>query len=463
MQTSRKKAHHQKTQDHWRTEQRYAVFGGTLALQADGASSYAFSGQLTNFVTGLCDVTCAESPIDAGSHGGTGSSVDYDISPDGSLVAFNTKDVGLPLANYSSTQIYLVDFNGTARDAAPVNPRDPAGSRFYPEAQGASSYPVFSPDGTMLAYLQADSLVNPSDRNRIYVAEVPSAPLGQGQQQQQQKRRRRGEHPCPSEDEASSPSPSTPADLEIDITRLAGNWDRSPLYIGWSSDSRWLWAGTPHLGGGPAFAVPVTAGDDYLPANLTSAEGTLLGARALPGGELLVTDSKIWTPCDVYRVGFDGGGVRQTLFEAYREDPILVADGLGPADVSQIWYPSNTTDFEQQAWVVYPRGFDPSKKYPLALLTHGGPEAATFGFWGFLGQFNMKVWADQGYVVVAPNPTGSWGFGQNFTDAVYGRWGADPYWDLAHCFRYVEAEMPFVDTTRAIHAGASFGGFMSNW
>lgn len=162
-------------------------------------------------------------------------------------------------------------------------------------------------------------------------------------------------------------------------------------------------------------------------------------------------------------MGFDGSGVDQTFFEAYREDPILAADGLGPADVSQIWYPSNTSSFDQQAWVVYPKGFDASKRYPLALLTHGGPEASTFNFWGFQGQFNMKVWADQGYVVVSPNPTGSWGFGQNFTDAVYGRWGTYPYWDLVHCFKYIEAEMPFVDTTNAIHAGPSFGGFMSNW
>lgn len=180
------------------------------------------------------------------------------------MVAFNTKDIHLSLANYSSTQIYLVDFNGTSSDATMVNPRDPAGK--FPEAQGVSSYPVFSPDGTKLLYLQENNIVNPSGRNMIYIAEV--AP---------------GQHnPC--SEEASTTG--------IEVTRLAGNWDRSPLYVGWSSDSQWIWAGAPHLGGGPAFAVPITTGDDYIPFNITS-EGTLLGAHLLPDNKLLVTDSKI--------------------------------------------------------------------------------------------------------------------------------------------------------------------------
>lgn len=350
------------------------------------------------------------------------------------MVAFNTKDIHLPLANYSSTQIYLVDFDGTSSGATPINPR--GFSTRYPSTQGASSYPVFSPDGTKLLYLQMNDIINPSDRSMMYLADVAQR-------------------------NPSAPENST---ANFNITRLAGNWDRSPLYVGWSSDSQWIWAGTPHLGSGPAFAVPITAGDEYVPYNLTS-EGTLSGAYALPNNTLLVTDSKIWTPCDIYSVGMDGSGIAQTYFQAHLQDPILAADGLGPGDVSEIWYASNTSSFPQQAWVVYPKGFDRSggTRYPLAMLTHGGPEASNFNFWGFLGQFNLKVWADQGYVVVAPNPTGSWGWGQNFTDAVYGRWGTYPYWDLVNCFLHVEAEMPFVDTANAIHAGPSFGGFMSNW
>ncbi|KAK2604584.1 hypothetical protein N8I77_007501 [Diaporthe amygdali] len=66
------------------------------------------------------------------------------------------------------------------------------------------------------------------------------------------------------------------------------------------------------------------------------------------------------------------------------------------------------------------------------------------------------------YVVVAPNPTGSWGWGQNLTDAAYGTWGSYIFWDIANCWQYVKDNLPFVDVENDIHAGASFGGYMSN-
>lgn len=64
---------------------------------------------------------------------------------------------------------------------------------------------------------------------------------------------------------------------------------------------------------------------------------------------------------------------------------------------------------------------------------------------------------------MAPNPTASTGFGQNLTDAVQGRWGTYPYWDLVHCWRHVKENFPYVDTDNGIEAGASFGGYMTNW
>lgn len=116
---------------------------------------------------------------------------------------------------------------------------------------------------------------------------------------------------------------------------------------------------------------------------------------------------------------------------------------------------------EQQAWVVYPEGFDEAKTYPLAFLVHGGPQVAQSNGWS--PRWNLKVWADQGYVVVAPNPTGSLGWGQHFTDAVQGNWGTLPYWDLVHAWEYVNETLPYVDTSRGIEAGGSFGGYMTNW
>ena len=70
------------------------------------------------------------------------------------------------------------------------------------------------------------------------------------------------------------------------------------------------------------------------------------------------------------------------------------------------------------------------------------------------------MFAEQGYVVVMPNPTGSTGYGQARTDAIAGDWGGRPYNDLVNCFEYISDTLPFVDMDRAVALGASYGGYM---
>jgi dipeptidyl aminopeptidase/acylaminoacyl peptidase len=75
----------------------------------------------------------------------------------------------------------------------------------------------------------------------------------------------------------------------------------------------------------------------------------------------------------------------------------------------------------------------------------------------------MAVFVEQGYVVVAFNPTGSTGFGQNLTDGVQNQWGGRPYNDLVLGWEYISANLSYVDTDRSIALGASYGGYMVNW
>lgn len=118
-------------------------------------------------------------------------------------------------------------------------------------------------------------------------------------------------------------------------------------------------------------------------------------------------------------------------------------------------------DYDIQAWVITPSSFDKSRKYPLALYIHGGPVDAWRDSWST--RWNPLVLAEQGYVVVAPNPTGSVGFGQKLAEGINGEWGGRPYHDLEQCFHYVETHLSFVDTTNAVALGASYGGYMINW
>ncbi len=113
-----------------------------------------------------------------------------------------------------------------------------------------------------------------------------------------------------------------------------------------------------------------------------------------------------------------------------------------------------------QAWLVKPPGFDPSKKYPAVFLIHGGPQGAWTDSWST--RWNPQVWAAYGYVVYAPNPRGSTGFGQKFVDEISGDWGGKVYDDLMRQADDLES-LPFVDKSRIGAAGASYGGYMIDW
>lgn len=113
-----------------------------------------------------------------------------------------------------------------------------------------------------------------------------------------------------------------------------------------------------------------------------------------------------------------------------------------------------------QMWILKPPGFDPSKKWPLVYLVHGGPQGAWSDGWS--NRWNPQVWAAQGYVVALPNPRGSTGFGQKYVDEISGDWGGKCYEDLMAGVDYLE-KLPWIDKDRMASAGASFGGYMMNW
>ena len=118
-------------------------------------------------------------------------------------------------------------------------------------------------------------------------------------------------------------------------------------------------------------------------------------------------------------------------------------------------------DASVQGFIVKPPGFDPSKKYPLKFLIHGGPQGAWGNSWTY--RWNAELFAANGYIVVMINFHGSTGYGQKFTDSISGDWGGKPYVDLMRGLDYVEKTCPFIDKNREAALGASYGGYMANW
>jgi len=127
------------------------------------------------------------------------------------------------------------------------------------------------------------------------------------------------------------------------------------------------------------------------------------------------------------------------------------------ADVENIHYKSKDGT-EIEAFVYKPIGFDPNFKYPTILAPHGGPMAQyTYEF-----DFEFQLWAANGYLVVAPNPRGSTGYGQEFTRAIYAKWGKRDYEDVIAGIDYV-IEQGYADPDRLGVGGWSYGGIMTNY
>lgn len=111
-----------------------------------------------------------------------------------------------------------------------------------------------------------------------------------------------------------------------------------------------------------------------------------------------------------------------------------------------------------EAWLLKPPGFDPSRKYPVVLHVHGGPQ----GNYGFRYHREMQLLAAEGYLVLFANPRGSSGYGRRFTDLVLGAWGDEDYYDLLAVLDAVLAR-PYADASRQGIIGLSFGGYMTAW
>ncbi len=110
--------------------------------------------------------------------------------------------------------------------------------------------------------------------------------------------------------------------------------------------------------------------------------------------------------------------------------------------------------------MIKPPQFDAAKRYPVVFLIHGGPQGAWEDAWST--RWNPSLWAAQGWVIVAPNPRGSTGFGQKFVDEITGDWAGKVMVDLDAVFN-AAAKLPYADATRMGIAGASYGGYAVNW
>jgi dipeptidyl aminopeptidase/acylaminoacyl peptidase len=178
--------------------------------------------------------------------------------------------------------------------------------------------------------------------------------------------------------------------------------------------------------------------------------GGAIGAFDVGPNFAIFSRSSINAPPDVYRVSLAGGDAKPLTREnekwlgevAFSTPESLTVTGATKAQV--------------QYWLIKPPNFDATKKYPVVFLIHGGPQGAWQDAWST--RWNPALWAAQGWVVAAPNPRGSTGFGQKFVDEISQDWGGKVMVDIMAVVDTV-AKLPYVDSQRMGIAGASYGGY----
>ena len=114
-----------------------------------------------------------------------------------------------------------------------------------------------------------------------------------------------------------------------------------------------------------------------------------------------------------------------------------------------------------QGWLMYPAGYDPSRRYPLVVVVHGGPAVAEHSTWPdqFFNTYELSA---HGYFTLYPNPRGSFGAGEKFTAANVKDFGYGDYRDILAGVDEVVRTLP-VDNNRIGITGWSYGGYMTMW
>jgi len=233
---------------------------------------------------------------------------------------------------------------------------------------------------------------------------------------------------------------------------LTKGFDQQVEELVTSPDGNSIYFTAAERGKSPVFKIPFTGG---VPQKII---GNVFASnlRVTPDGRKFVfTSSSIASPAEIYTSNADGSGL--TALTSVNSQ-LMARANLKPAEEME-W--TGALGKRIHGFLIKPKNFDPGKKYPLVVLIHGGPQSAWYDNWGY--RWNPQVFANAGYVVFAPNPRGSTGYGQQFVNEISGDWGGKAYTDIMNGVADVLRRNSFIDRNRVGAAGASYGGYMVNW
>ena len=233
----------------------------------------------------------------------------------------------------------------------------------------------------------------------------------------------------------------------------------SPSSLAWTASDRI--GVVANVDGNSAYAV--------LPASGYAAGATWKGWTA---EELIGKDSGAWVPAaSLSRDGSVSAVVRQTA----STPPEVWAGPIGKwqqithlnSEVKASWGESRNIHWMNgnarvQGWLMLPKDYDPAKKYPLLVSVHGGPSWACTSKWQAGGMGDTTAASLLGWFVLCPNPRGSYGQGEAFTQGNVKDFGGGDYRDIMAGVDAVAKQFP-IDAKKIGIRGHSYGGYMTMW
>lgn len=266
--------------------------------------------------------------------------------------------------------------------------------------------PVFSPDGSQIAWESMARDGYEADQARLFIADVKT-----------------GER-----------------------TNLFENFEESAHNIVWANDAKTIY-----------FISDIHATDEIFKVDVATKEITRVTKGVhnyksiqLAGDQLIARKQSMSHPDELYAVDLNTG-----TYEAITEVNKPILDQLAFGNVEERWV--KTTDGKDMlVWVILPPDFDPAKKYPTLLYCQGGPQGTVSQFWSY--RWNFQLMAANGYIIVAPNRRGLPGFGMEWLEQISKDYGGQNIKDYLSAIDAVAKE-PYVDKDKLGAIGASYGGY----
>lgn len=324
-----------------------------------------------------------------------GGSSNFSFSPDDKEIAFDSKRVKHPEKS-TNNDIWTVKADGTGL------------KNITSKNLGSDTDPKYSPDGKFIAYLTQTIPNYESDRVRLAIYD-----------------RAKGENKI--------------------ITESIDNWVNE---FSWSKDSKSIYFTVQEKGYQPLYRIDLSDMKiEKLIENVPVSSFDVSAANDFA----IFTYTFTHKPVEIARYDFLKKEMKD--ISSFNKE---FTDSVDVLPSEKVWV-KGADGVPVHVFIVKPHGFDPSKKYPVVINVHGGPQMQ----WMDSFRADWQIYPGAGYIVVYPNPHGSTGYGQKYTAAISNDWDGKVYEDIMKVTDYLET-LPYVDKNKIGAMGWSYGGYFMN-